>query len=411
MSISFEWKKILLAAVLLRLLIMPFYFHPDIKTYHFQVSFLQKGVTNIYSYLQENKSQLPLREEFVYFPLTYFFLGGYQILAQPLLGEDFHSWLFDASGQASESSEVFRYLFILKFPYLLLDILIGFLLVSFFKDQGQKRTIFSLWLFNPASLLLIYAYGNLDIIVVTLTLGSLFFALKNRFVLSALLLGIGAGFKAYPLLFVPFLLLAGRNYKERVGILVASLGTFALIIGPFFKTASFREATLTSGLMTRITQFGISLGFNEILMGVIVICSFVFFGGLSKAKIAAEDLWHYYLAVLLIVLSFIHFHIQWIVWLLPFFVILAQKQIKLIAGVIVWTGLAIFIPWLYDDKAMTAGLLSTINPFFRELPTPFTLVQKVYNPYLLQSIFHSILAGGGLYIIWQLFKGKGEDVQ
>ncbi len=93
------WQKILALAILLRLLIMPFFFHPDIKTYHFQASFLRQGVVNIYSYLTENKKSLPVKEEFVYFPLSYFLLGGYQTAISPLLGADFNSWLSDASQQ------------------------------------------------------------------------------------------------------------------------------------------------------------------------------------------------------------------------------------------------------------------------------------------------------------------------
>src|SRR5581483_3617962 len=91
------YLNFLILAILLRLLIMPFFFHPDIKTYSYQVSFLQKGILNIYSYLPENKAELPLKEEFVYFPLTYFTLGIYQIIASPFLGPDFYSWVSNAS--------------------------------------------------------------------------------------------------------------------------------------------------------------------------------------------------------------------------------------------------------------------------------------------------------------------------
>src|SRR3989304_8391664 len=100
-------KKLLILAIILRLLIMPFFFHPDIKTYHFQASFLSKGVFNIYPYLIENREKLPLKEEFVYFPLTYFFLGGYQALVSPLLGDNFTNWLAGASGRAGEGAPTF----------------------------------------------------------------------------------------------------------------------------------------------------------------------------------------------------------------------------------------------------------------------------------------------------------------
>ena len=63
-------KKLLVLAIVLRVLVAAFLFHPDIKTFNFQASFLKKGVTDIYSYLIENRKTLPLKEEFVYFLLN-----------------------------------------------------------------------------------------------------------------------------------------------------------------------------------------------------------------------------------------------------------------------------------------------------------------------------------------------------
>ncbi len=132
-------RKMLVLAILIRILIMPFYFHPDIKTFNFQASFLKKGVWNIYSYLDEHKNKLPLKDGFVYFPLTYFFLGTYQIITTPILGSGFDSWLYDASTNSSIDMGVFRYLFILKLPYLVLDILIAFFLKIFHIEYCIKK--------------------------------------------------------------------------------------------------------------------------------------------------------------------------------------------------------------------------------------------------------------------------------
>src|SRR5690348_461962 len=106
-------SRLLILAILLRVLLMPFFYHPDIKTYDFQASFLSHGVVNIYSYLVNNKQSLPLKEDFVYFPLTYFTLGGYQIIISPFFGSDFQKFLFDASSQALVKADSFRYLFLM----------------------------------------------------------------------------------------------------------------------------------------------------------------------------------------------------------------------------------------------------------------------------------------------------------
>lgn len=400
---QFYWKVIILA-FLIRIFLMPFYYHPDIKTYHFQSSFLKTGAWNIYSYLDSHKNELPLKEEFVYFPLAYFFLGSYQILISPLLGNNFYNWLYDASAQSSQTAEIFRYLFILKFPYLIFDFLIAFLLTSFFSEERKKRMVFTLWLFNPFSIILIYFYSNIDIIPVTLVLLSLLSLKNKQYLFSGILLGIGAGFKAYPLLLLPFLIFIGEKLKDKLIIFMAALITAALIILPFLASTQFRQAALVSGLTTRIFIPSISLGFNENIILPIVMLAIIFFLVLSKRRINIEQSIICCFVVLLIIFSSIHFHIQWLLWMLPFaiWVLIVYQPMRLL--IVVLLCLAFIIPLIYNDKSMTVSLLQTISPYYNLLPTPFMIIQKFYDPYSIQSILHSIFLAGSLVIIWKLAK-------
>ena len=233
------YKKLILLAIFIRLLVMPFYLHPDIKTYHFQASFLKKGIFNIYTYLAENRQTLPLKEEFVYFPLAYFSLGGYQMLMSPLLGINFDGWLSDCIGLAATTIGSYRYLFLLKLPYLILDIIAAFILMSLFVKEEDKKKVFTLWLFNPFTIVLIYVFANIDIIPVVLTLASLYFFRKDRYLLSGSLIGLASGFKTYPMLFLPFLLIKVNDSKNRLKILVSTLGIFFMIILPFFSKSFY----------------------------------------------------------------------------------------------------------------------------------------------------------------------------
>lgn len=397
-------RNILILAILIRILVMPFYFHPDIKTYNFQASFLEMGVWDIYSYLVTNKEKLPLKDEFVYFPLTYIFLGGYQILISPLLGEGFISWLSDASQQANDRIGVYRYLFLLKLPYLLLDLAIAFLLLQLFKNSTDKKKVFTLWLFNPFSLILIYIFSNVDIIPVFLTLVSLLFTYKKKLILASLFLGIAACFKAYPLLFLPFLTIYAKNIRQAVFMVLACVGVFTIIILPFLSNA-FLSSALISGLTTRIIFGGLSIGFGQTLMvPVIVISALFFYQALRKDK--GRDILYFYLSLLLLLFSFIHFHIQWLLWIIPFVILLLMVRTKLAVLNIFLTAIAFAIPLLYEDKSMTVGLLSAVSPLFNLIPIPFAVVSRIYDPYILQSVLHSALAGGSLIFIRELFKNR-----
>jgi len=390
-------KKLLVLAIFLRLLVAAFYFHPDIKTFNFQASFLKKGVIDIYSYLINNKQNLPFKEEFVYFPLSYFALGGYQIAANPILGNGFNAWLNNASSNAFVTDpSIFKYLIVLKFPYLLLDICIAFLVREFFKNKKKGNLAFTLWLFNPFTIFLIYAYSNVDIFPVALTLLSFLLIKKQKFFPAALFLGFAAGFKLYPLLIIPFLFLYGKTLKEKLILSVTPLVVFLAICAPFFSTA-FVNSALISGLSTGVFK-------SEF---VTLLISILFFYGLIFDK--KMNIFNYWLALFLIIFSFALFHVQWLLWLAPFLVIMVVKKPYLGVLIFALTVFAFSIPILYQDRFMTLGLLRAYSIYFDLLPTPFVVVQKIYDPANLLAIFHSAFAGGSMVLIYKLL-GREKQI-
>lgn len=395
-------KKLLVLAIVLRVLVAAFLFHPDIKTFNFQASFLKKGIFNIYTYLVNNKKTLPLKDDFVYFPLTYFVLGGYQAVTSPVLGSSFDAWLSNADSNTSVMNPgIFKYLLVLKLPYLIVDIAIAFLLLNFFDEKEKGKRAFTIWLFNPFTIFIIYAFGNIDIFPVAITLLSLFLIKKEKLTLAAITLGIAAGFKLYPLLFVPFLVLNGKSIRERILSGVLPFMVFGLISLPFISGA-FLQSTLVSGLTTRIFNPGFSVGFGEsIIVGLLLLSAMFFYAWLADKKPAMLNYWT---LVLLIIFSFSHFHIAWLLWLAPFVVIWAVKKPLLSWPLFFLSITIILIPLLYQDRSMTISLYRVYSTWFDLLPTPFIAVQRFFDPYNLQSILHSLFAGGAAIIAYLTFK-------
>ena len=396
--------KLLILAVVLRLLVSAFIFHPDIKTFNFQSQFLKRGVLNIYTYLETNKSNLSIKDEFVYFPLTYFTLGGYQAIVSPFLGNEFVTWLNNADSNAfTLDPNIFKYLIILKLPYLICDFAIAFLLLKYFDDKKLGKKAFTLWLFNPFTIYYIYAFGNVDIFPVAITLLSLILVKSNKLKLAALSLGIAAGFKLYPLLFVPFLLLKGKDIKEKFLLGFIPFLTFGLISLPFISQA-FIKSTLISGLTTRIFNPGFDVGFGEsIIVGLSLFAALFYAAWLIDKKL---NVFKYWLAILLIIFSFSHFHIAWLLWIAPFVVILSIKKSYLSYPLFYLAIIVTIIPLLYQDRSMSISLYRIYSIWFDLIPTPFTLIQKFFDPYNLQSILHSLFAGGAGVIVYRVFKSE-----
>lgn len=399
-------KKLLVLAIVLRLLVSVFIFHPDIKTYNFQASFLKKGVLNIYTYLVENKQKLPLKEEFVYFPLTYLTIGSYEWAMSPILGSKFDSWLTDASASSVVANpDIFKYLLIMKLPYFVLDILIAYLLMKFFDEKEKKEKVFLLWLFNPFTILIIYAFSNVDIFAVTLTLLSLLLLKKGKIVQSSAVLALAAGFKFYPLLFIPFLFLKAKSIKQKMMVLIFPILILAVIIAPFISKA-FVQSALISGLTTRIFSPGFSIGFGEsIIIGLFTMTMLFFYNWIVNINIKYLSL---ITILLMAIFSFSHFHIAWLLWIAPLIVIICVENPSLSIPIFILSLVAIVIPTLYQDRYMTISLFRVFSTWYDLIPTPFTIVEKLYDPFNLQSILHSVLAGGSLVVGYKLLS-KGEE--
>jgi hypothetical protein len=353
-------------------------------------------VFNIYTYLVDNKKTLPLKDGFVYFPLTYFVLGGYQVVVSPLLGGGLTSWLSNAGSNSIVTDPgIFKYLLVLKLPYLVLDIAIAFLLMKFFESKEDKKKAYIFWLFNPFTIILIYVFSNVDIFPVILTVLAFLMLKKQKLFYAALILGIASGFKLYPLLFVPFLFLAGRSLKEKIILALTPLLTFGIIILPFISTAFFQSA-LVSGLTTGI----FTSNFSTLALAILF-----FYAVLIDKKI---NLFNYWIALFLIIFSFSLFHIQWLLWLAPFLVILSVKKPGFSWLIFLFGILAFAIPFLYMDRFMTISLFRIYTTWFDLLPTPFILIQRVYDPINLQAVIQSILAGGSLVLTYRIFKEGGN---
>ena len=393
-------KKLLVLAIFLRTLVSVFLFHPDIKTYNYQASFLKKGVFNIYTYLVDNKKALPLKDDFVYFPLTYFALGGYQAIISPLLGSGFDSWLANAgSNSVVADPGIFKYLAALKFPYLVLDIAIAFLLMRFFENKEDKKKVFTFWLFNPFTIILLYAYSNVDIFPMILTVLAFLMIKKQKLFSASILLGLASGFKLYPLLFIPFLFLAGRNLKEKFILAATPLVTFGLIILPFISGAFFKSA-LVSGLTTGIfTSNSTTLGLSLLFFYAVLVDK----GDQDRKKI---NLFNYWVALFLIIFSFSLFHIQWLLWVAPFLILIAVKKPNYSWLIFLLGILSFAIPILYMDRYMTVSLFRVYSTWYDLAPTPYTIIQKVYDPYNLLAVLHSVLAAGSLAMVYKVFKEK-----
>lgn len=392
-------KKVILIAILLRFLIMPFFYHPDIKSQHFHFQFFSKGIFNIYDYIDQNKTKLGYKDTFNYLPLTFYTFGLTQTISKPFLSHDFYLWLNDWGETQNNYPNMIFFMLILKIPYLIFDLLTGYILYKIYKN----KKILYFWLFNPISIYLIYILGNFDIIPTLFTILAFYFMKNNKQFWSYFTIGLAIALKMYPIMFLPFLFFYDKkNILKNIKYSIFSLIPLILSVLPFIKQQSFYDSFIGSGLTQKILEYRINnLPIFPIFFLLILI---IYYFSKSKYKFEIAIL-----QIFLIFIGLVNFHPQWIMWFFPFIIIFfinSKIKNKIFFAIIFALIFAYII--LINDNYLTWGHLIPIDPNFINLTSPYQLIKlrTSIDPALIQKNIHSLLLLFGIIGTFYYAKNK-----
>lgn len=383
-------KSIVLWSVALRLLFSILLYHPDLKSQYFHGQFLSAGITNIYEFLSLNRFSLGYSDTFNYPPLTYLFFGSWYPVAKALAGPGLGLWLNDWGPKSLFHPGLFAYLFILKLPYLFADLALLWLLLRL--SPVRRRLTALIWLFNPVSLYAVYAVGQFDILPALATVTAVYFAQKHRFFTAALLLSLGACLKSYPLLLLPFLILAAPKFTSKIITGLACLLPWFILMKLFPGSGAVLQSGLSARLLTQYLYMVSGSQGVLIYPFVYLLSLWLFFYSRTK-----NLLWPF-LVVTLSVIIFADYHLQWVIWSLPFLILFSVRSRKflLAAGVFV---LLLFMNLLFlPDQFAYIGLLSPINPYLASVPSIPSLLPRMFTPAFHQLVT-SLLVLTGLYLL------------
>jgi hypothetical protein len=278
---------------------------------------------------------------------------------------------------------------------LIADILLAALLVNMVGDVTQKRRLVYLWAFNPVSLYCIYVLGQFDIVPALFTVLSLYFVYKSKHFLAIMALVGGSLVKTYPLLLVPFVLLKLRSAKD---VCLAGL-LFVLTWLPlqliFIFSPGYIESVINSGLTNKILSV-ISLGDGVAISPFLVFYFVVLLYCYAFRNKGHEVVWEFF-AVMLGVIITATFHAQWLVWSLPFALLVGSKNNTYVVLLGIIYSLAFGAIFLINDKYMTVGLLTGINPYLAIVPSLPDILKPVGDALLkVKLVVHSGLLAFGV---------------
>lgn len=402
--------KWFLIGLFLRLILMPITAHPDIWALNFgRYFFAHKGIFNIYDYLYNLPSNYDLVRNygtnfFTYPPLAYFTLGLFGFILKPFSDPTFSQWLISNFSKVYQNPQVFKHLFLLKFPYLFFDLGIAFLLMGLFKEEKKKKLAFLFWIFNPLAFYTTFMIGQFDIIPVFLVVLSLYLALRNKKEWAAVVLGIGGAFKMFPLFFLlPLVLVFGKTLGGKIKLAVLGIAPYLLTIIPFLGSVAFRQVALFSPQSQKMLFMILPVSGAE---GIYIFFFFYFLICFiaTYAKPAKENFWLYPFAILLLLFSTTHYHPQWFLWLTPFLILALVKN----NFANKWLHLILFSCFLiitfFFEPSLHIGLFVPVKPSLANLSGGLEeVISHFYNPFQLKSLVRSLFAATAVFLFYLNF--------
>ena len=124
--------------------------------------------------------------------------------------------------------------FLIKTPLIISDLLIGLLLFKIIKKFGKEeraQRYLCMWIFNPYVIFISAVWGMFDSLPTLFTLLAVWLFLEEKYEKSAISLAVATLFKIYPIIFAPIFVL---SYYKRGGKTVDAIKYFMVTLGLIF---------------------------------------------------------------------------------------------------------------------------------------------------------------------------------
>lgn len=320
-----ELAHVLGLGVILRLLLMPITWHNDAVWAPWMAHFVGEGHLNVYQTLFDLFGNTVLSPTVwaPYLPLYYLVMGGWTRLLSALRLLDIGAWTFSYTGWTIDTFP--RAVFLMKLPYLVVDLLIWGLVIVMLEPTKRKQFSW-LYLFFPAQLWIPFVMGQNDTLPALMTIVALYcaarFFMSRRFswaVVCVVSLGVGAAFKTYPLfLLLPTAIMLGGSVLQIVLLFSIGIAPFFIVIAPFMGTPAFVEGALFNHEGMSLLGMTIGSGLHTAPVFLVIyglLLSFLLFGSYQKSL---RTLRFVYLIALSLFFVLSTWPFNWLVWLTPF---------------------------------------------------------------------------------------------
>ena len=399
--LSRRFYKYFLIGLLVRLIFLPFLFQRDLlSTYQRAAetvfagnlgSDFQQMLTNVIHsiYLFILKSIVPAINE----------------LSPILLEKDtWISWI-----SFNSSYNVFTALALFKILYLIFDVVCMFLVLrlSFDHEPENKLQVFKFWMFNPFVIFILYVFARHDIMGILATLVALLLAKKNRKYWAIIVLAFGIALRFFPIMILPlFIFYLARTKKDY--IILSVIGISGLAAVELFSYFYFGRSVIFSLLNAQhfdyILSSKLELVIHDRIFIFVAVYIIIILSFLHIKRKSFDILLNYGAIIYLAYVSLCYFHPQYMLWTVPFLIIIFVRRKSLLYYH--WIQFALLMVILiYWGDLVTKYVFAPIDyKFFIYLTGPIPIINRFYDPAKFVNIFRSIFTGVSLWMIYLIYK-------
>ena len=399
MEIIRKFWPILIIGLILRLLVAAFSYHPDTKSQVIASRSFLNGNFDPYQQADTVSKGAVLDK----LPMSYFIQLPFHIVGRILTSNEVEDQFFIEQRNLFGKPQLWLYLIYSKLPLIIFDLALGVLLALTVSSLFQKKALY-LWIFNPFTLWATEAVGQIDVYSAFFILLSFYFLKKGKLPLSALSLGFGGAVKTAPFLLLPLLLIFAKDSKSKLLVLFLSVIPYISSVIWFMRSPHFRNDAFVAPQIGKSLFAQISLSGGESVFIYFVLLIFIYFIYFQKNR-GVDDFLRYSIVIFLLTLSLTHFHIQWVLWVIPFLIIWLLENIKGLILSVVGLVVSLVVMLFLFEASLQVKLFA---PLFSVLDSSQGLAEILNTNQLhfLKSLAASIFAGCSAILSFKILQKK-----
>lgn len=308
-----------------------------------------------------------------------------------------------------EYDHVHRAVFLMKLPYVVADLVVALVLTRLVVP-ARRFAVAAFWLLNPLVIYATAAFGRHDVIAILLVLLSVLAAKRatdaGRLV-GLVLLGVATLMRFFPIVLVPYYLIAYRRSRRQLIAAIAILGGLWGAVELFGIIGTGESPTLeilnTHEHFQNWLDAGVRLRFDDFIFFFPLVYLLGLFW-ISERDLDPDEFPQIGAVSFLLLFGLTFFHPHWAIWLVPFLAltIATNRRMLVYHGLQVLALSVYFMQW--GSWTTWELLRPTIGDQVASMPDPYEVIDARIEPRQFFGVFRTLLTATSLWMAWKLIE-------